>query len=167
MGLKLCVLLMEGDAVEHILDALPEKRPSQEQITFDEATLEDGEMAVGRHGDWTVLTDPQASTVMDETLPCALSRNCRVWQAAWHSTGDVYLFARYQDGEPRGWLCRGADNVDQFGNPVPGENPISPENLDEDTLADLVRDLTGMDVFSREVTWMPMRALRAVSGSST
>lgn len=124
--------------------------PDGDQLSFENAVLVECEhLSFGNLDGWTVITDA-ALILMSSDLPRALSSDRRVVYAMWQGVSESYGLGAYRDGAEERWLFRQEDDEDERGSRFVVEEDLVDEDdefvLDEDSLVELVKSITGVDV---------------------
>jgi hypothetical protein len=159
MSWNTCVLLAEGKSLADMERVIPDVFcVTGRTVGWEDAGSASlgSEIALGEIPGWGVLWTPNARVVTFSEVLEAASRGGRAVSLVLGGGSDYHEFCLYVDGsEVRRLVRRRGKTVEEAGAPIPEEAGLGGRD-DEDTLFDLARRLTGLEVASFD-TWSAVR----------
>jgi hypothetical protein len=166
MSWNTSVLLAEGKTLADMRRVIPDVfLITKRTVVWEDASSAflDPDVAVGEVPGWGVLWTPNTQVTMFPEVLEAASRGGRAVSVILGGGSDVYGFCLYRDGAAvRRILCRRGRPIEESGAPIPEESRVNWWNA-EDSLFDLAKTLTGMDLFDID-TWSGVRFTIATLG---
>lgn len=159
MSWNTCVLLAEGKSLADMKRVIPDVfRVTERTVGWEDAGSVSlgNDIALGELPGWGVLWTPNARVVSFPEVLEAASRGGRAVSIILGGGSDYYEFSLYADGgEVRRLVRQRGKLVEEAGAPIPEEAKLDWRD-EEDTLFDLARRLTGLEVASFD-TWSSVR----------
>lgn len=150
-ALNLTMLVLQGDARDDLLAAIPTMRqdPDGEPTTLGEliAAGRRARPAIGELDGWTLLVDTLFAVPDQAAVVHAATRGRVGYALLWQAASGSHGFGIHDDGVGLRSAFRsdGEWMIDQ-GEPVPEENGLAWEDDQAAALAELASRLTGIDV---------------------
>lgn len=171
MSLHISVVAVKGNGVEALETLMrqcryravaPPKRIAA-WTQLDEALVGPEDKALCRHNGWTTLVDPEFTVMLQDEHLAHLSKTQQTTVLAMICEGvsKTYGFAAFRNGiKIRSLTVSDGTVVETAGEPIPEENALEPESLDETQVLDLLKRL-GYDYLAlRDATDIAVYSLR-------